>query len=92
MDFTFTNIFDLISGSVFDGSTTITALALIILGWAVCAVICLNLKAPPTYSVVPMIPMAIFFNAYGLMNETVMFIIIIVASLTVAVGFRKAVD
>lgn len=92
MELTFSNVIDLIASHVFAGSTDMAALAILIAAWAMCAVICMNMRAPPTYSVVPMIPLAIFFNAYGILNTTVMMIIVIVASVIVAAEFKKVVD
>lgn len=61
-------------------------------GWAIFAVICFNFKAPPVYSVVPMIPLAIFFSAYGILNETIMLLIVIISAALVASEFKKVVD
>lgn len=92
MDFTFNNVVDLIASTVFGGSQTLAGLAMLIAIWAVCAVICMNMKASPAYSIAPMIPVAIFFSAYGLLNETIMIIIVLVSSVLVAVEFKRVVD
>ena len=92
MDFTFQNIIDLIANDFFGGSTTLAGLALMLALWAVFAVICLSMKAPPVYAVVPLIPISIFFTAYGLLNETIMIIIVLVSSVLVAAEFKKVVD
>ena len=89
---TFTNIIDLVADNFFDGSTNLAALAIMFAAWAVCIVICMNAKAPPSYSVVPMIPMAIMFAAYGVLNTTIMVIIILVSAALVASEFKKVVD
>ena len=92
MDFTFQNIIDLIAVNVFGGSTTLAGLALMLAVWAVCAVICIGMKASPVYTVVPLIPISIFFTAYGLLNETIMIIIVIVSSVLVAAELKKDGD
>ena len=92
MEFTFQNLIDLIANNIFAGSTTLAGLALLLAIWAVCAVICLAMKAPPAYTVVPLIPISIFFTAYGALNETVMIIIVLVASVLVAAEFKKVAD
>lgn len=92
MELTFNNIIDLIANNVFGGSTTLAGLAILLVLWAICAVICLNMKASPAYTVVPLIPLAIFFSAYGLLNTTVMIVIVLVASVLVAAEFKKVVD
>ena len=92
MDFTFKNIVDVIASTVFGGSQTLAGLALLIAVWAVCAVICMNMKASPAYSIAPMIPVAIFFSAYGLLNETIMIIIVLVSAVLVAAEFKRVLD
>ena len=92
MELTFDNIIDLISNNVFGGSTTLAALSIMVALWAVCAIICLNMKASPAYTVVPLIPISIFFTAYGLLNTTIMVIIVLVSSVLVAAEFKKVVD
>ena len=92
MEFTFQNIIDLIANNIFEGSSTLAALALMLAIWAVCAVIILAMKAPPVYSVVLLIPISIFFTAYGALNETIMIIIVLVVSVLVAAEFKKVAD
>lgn len=92
MDFTFQNILDLIANNFFGGSGVLAGLALLLAFWAICAIICLVMKAPPVYTVVPLIPISIFFTAYGALNETIMIIIVLVASVLVAAEFKKVAD
>lgn len=92
MEITFSNIIDLIANSMFGGSTTLAGLAIMLAIWAVCAIICLAMRAPPVYTVVPLIPISIFFTAYGLLNNTIMIIIVLVSSVLVAAEFKKVVD
>lgn len=92
MDPTFNNIITVIADLMFNGSTTLAGLALLIAAWVICAVVCYNMKAPPTYTVVPMIPLCVFFTAYGIMDETISIIIILVSSVLVASEFKKVVD
>ena len=92
MEFTFQNIIDLIANNIFAGSTTLAGLAIMLAIWAICAIICLAMKAPPVYTVVPLIPISIFFTAYGLLNNTIMIIIVLVSSVLVAAEFKKTVD
>lgn len=92
MEFTFQNLIDLLANNLFGGSSTLAGLALMLAMWAVFAVICLAMRAPPVYTIVPLIPISIFFAAYGLLNETVGIIIILVSSVLVAAEFKKVVD
>ena len=92
MEFTFNNVIDLIADSLFGGSATLAGLALLLALWAICAVICLAMKAPPVYTVVPLIPISIFFTAYGILNQTITIIIVLVSSVIVAAEFKKVAD
>lgn len=92
MEFTFDNMIDLVANNIFAGSTTLAGLAIMLAIWAVCAVICLAMKAPPVYTIVPLIPISIFFTAYGLLNYTITIVIILVSSALVAAEFKKTVD
>lgn len=92
MEITFSNVIDLIANNVFGGSTTLAGLAIMLALWAICAVICLAMRAPPIYTVVPLIPISIFFTAYGLINYTITVVIILVCSALVAAEFKKVVD
>lgn len=92
MDFNFSSFIDLIATQIFGGSTTLAGLALMLAAWAICIVICVNMKAPASYTVVPMIPIAIFFSAYGILNETLMIFIVIICAALVAVEFKKVAD
>ena len=92
MEFTFQNMIDLIANNIFAGSTTLAGLSLLLAFWAVAAVICLAMRAPPVYTIVPLIPIAIFFTAYGLLNQTIMVVIVLVSSVIVAAEFKRVVD
>jgi len=92
MDITFDNIINLIANNMFGGSTTLAGLAIMMAIWALCAVLCLSMKAPPIYTIVPLIPISIFFTAYGLLNNTIMIIIVLVSSVIVAAEFKRVVD
>ena len=92
MEFTFQNLIDLLANNLFGGSSTLAGLALMLAMWAVFAVICLAMRAPPVYTIVPLIPISIFFTAYGLLNETITIIIVLVSSVLVAAEFKKVVD
>lgn len=84
MDLSFTTIINYIATYFFDGSTTLAGLAILVVAWIISAVVLFNMRAPPTYSVVPMIPIAIFFSAYGILNEVITIFIIIVSAALVA--------
>lgn len=54
--------------------------------------ICINMKAGPAYSVVPMIPATLFFTAYGILDETVGLVIILMASVMVAHAMKEVAN
>lgn len=92
MMLSFDNIIDLIATNFFGGSHTLAALLIMVGIWGICVVICMNAKAPPAYSVVPMIPVAVFFAAYDLLSTTFMVIIVLVSAALIASEFKKVVD
>lgn len=92
MMLTFKNIVDLIADNFFAGSSTSAALVILVAMWAICAVICINAKASPAWSIVPLIPLSLLFVAEDLMSTTVMIIVIIVSGAIVAAEFKKVVD
>lgn len=92
MMLTFNNIIDLVADNLFNGSTTTAALVILVAMWAVCAVICINAKASPAWSIVPLIPLSLIFVGMNLMSPTIMIIIVIVSGAIVAAEFKKVVD
>lgn len=92
MMLSFENIINLLATNLFGGSTTLAGLALLLAGWIVSVMVCMNMRASPAYSVVPMIPLALFFSAYGILNETIMIFIVIVCAVLVASEFKKVAD
>lgn len=91
VDFTFTNIINVIAQTVFAGNTTIAGLAIMLLVAFVMMAILANIKAPVQYSLVPIIILAIIFAAMGIMDTTVSFIVIIISAIVVATGARDLV-
>ena len=92
MDLSFMSIMDFIATYFFDGSTTLAGLAILVIAWIISAVVLMNLKAPPTYSVVPMIPISIFMSDYGIFTETFMVLVLIVSGAPVASVLKKVVS
>lgn len=92
MMLTFEEIIHVIGDTFFSGSYATAALMILVVMWAICAVICINAKASPAWSIVPMIPLSLVFMSMDLMSNTVMVIIIIVSGAIVAAEFKKVVD
>ena len=91
MDLSFTTIFNYLATYFFDGSTTLAALAILVAAGILSLVVLINIRAPPTYSVVPMIPLSIFMSAYGVLDETVTIFIVIVSAAMVASQLKSVV-
>lgn len=91
MDLSFTTIFNYLANYFFDGSTTLAGLAILVAAWILSLVVLINIRAPPTYSVVPMIPLSIFMSAYGVLDETVTIFIVIVSAAMVASQLKSVV-
>lgn len=91
MDLSFTTIFNYLATYFFDGSTTLASLAILVAAWILSLVVLINIRAPPTYSVVPMIPLSIFMSAYGVLDETVTIFIVIVSAAMVASQLKSVV-
>ena len=91
MDLSFTTIFNYLATYFFDGSTTLAGLAILGAAWILSLVVLINIRAPPTYSVVPMIPLSIFMSAYGVLDETVTIFIVIVSAAMVASQLKSVV-
>lgn len=91
MDLSFTTIFNYLATYFFDGSTTLAGLAILVAAWILSLVVLINIRAPPTYSVVPMIPLSIFMSAYGVLDETVTIFIVIISAAMVASQLKSVV-
>ena len=91
MDLSFTTIFNYLATYFFDGSATLAGLAILVAAWILSLVVLINIRAPPTYSVVPMIPLSIFMSAYGVLDETVTIFIVIVSAAMVASQLKSVV-
>lgn len=76
---------------VFGGSGTMCGIALLLGTWVVFLVILANIKAPILYSIVPLIPICIFFNSIGILNTDVMMITVLLCAIVVAAELKKTV-
>ena len=88
---TFNSIINIIAQTFFDGSTTIAGLVIMLAAFFIALVVLANVKAPPVYSLVPMMILSIIFTAYGVMDTTVSFLIIILSAVMTAAMARKTV-
>lgn len=90
--FTFSNLINIAKDVFFDGSTTVTGLAAMVMIWLVFVAVLANFKAPISYSLVPLIPVALIFSGFGILSTDVAMIIILVVSVFAAVMFRGVIS
>lgn len=77
--------------TVFGGSGTLCGIAMLLGAWIIFLVILANIKAPILYSIVPLIPLCIFFNSLGILNTDVMMITVLLCSVVVATELKRTV-
>lgn len=92
VEFTLDNIIGIMAQTFFSGSVQMAGLAVLLACFFISFVIMAAIKAPVTYSLVPMIILDIIFTAYGILNTTVSFIIIIVCAILIAMQARQIVE
>lgn len=88
MGFTLSELINIVAQTVFDGSTTLAGLSIMVMAWLVFVVILANMKAPISYSLVPMIPISLIFAGFNIISVDISMIIILVCSVFSAVAFR----
>lgn len=92
IDFTFGNLIQIGADVFFGSSTAVMGLAAMVGIWLVIAAILANMKAPISYSLVPLIPIALIFMGYGIISVDVAMIIILVVSVFAAIMFRGIIS
>lgn len=78
-----------VADTFFNGSTTLAGLAAMVCIWMILVAILANIKAPISYSMAPMIPVAIIFAGMGIISVDVSMIIILVCGVMTAVTIRN---
>ena len=89
VDFSFMSILDVLSQSFFDGDMMMTGLVVMLGLFFVMVAILGAIDVPITYSLVPMMILAIVFSYIGILDTTVSFLIIIVSVVMIAVFGRN---
>lgn len=85
------NFIAVLTQTVFGGSGTLCGIAMLLGAWIIFLVILANIKAPILYSIVPLIPLCIFFNSLGILNTDVMMITVLLCSVVVATELKRTV-
>ena len=80
-----------LTDTVFGGSGTLCGLSLLLGSWLIFLVVLANIKAPILYSIVPLIPLCVFFNSIGILNTDVMMITVLLCSVVVATELKRTV-
>lgn len=81
----------MIAQVAFGGDLNLAGLAIMVVCFFICVMIMAAVRAPVTYAIVPMIPIAIIFTAMGILNSSMGFLIIIVTALVTALALRNIV-
>lgn len=87
-DISLNSIIDILAQTVFDGNTDVASLAVMLAVFLVFVVILANIHAPPVYSLVPMIPLAILFRAMNVLSTDLAMLIIVLSAVFVAMAAR----
>lgn len=90
-DFSIQNMIGVIAQICTGGNMDLAGLLVMIACFFVCLVVLSSLKAPVSYSIIPMLLISIFFTAMGVLNVTLGFILILVTAIIVASEVRKMV-
>ena len=89
VEFSFQNVIGMLGQVLFGGSTEIAGLAVMLVVFFIALLIMSRAGAPVEYSMVPMIPLAIFFGYLGIFSTELSFIIIIITAVIVGVKVAR---
>ncbi len=90
-EFSIQNMIGVIAQICTGGNVEIAGLLVMLGCFFVCLIIMSSLKAPVTYSVIPMLLISIFFTAMGILSTTIGFVLIIITAVIVAGIVRHTV-
>ena len=91
VDFSIQNVIEIIAQVAFGGDLNVAGLFVMVMVFFIALVIMAMVHAPVTYSLVPMIPLAILFGAMQIIDLTLSFLIIIITAVIVGIEVRKTV-
>lgn len=92
VDFSIQNVISVIAQVLCGGDMTVAGLLIMIAVFFASLTVLAMVRAPVTYSLVPLIPIAILFAAMNILDVTVSFVIIIITALIVGNEVRKTVN
>ncbi len=91
-EFTVSGVIDVLAQSFFEGNTTLAGIAIMLVLFFIMVVILANVHAPVSYSLVPIMLIAVFFSYIGVMETTISFIIIILSVVMIALAARRVTE
>lgn len=91
VDFSLNGIIDIIAWGFFGGSASLAGLAVMLVCMFAAVAVLAAFKAPITYSLVPVMIIAIFFTSMGVLDTTISFLIIILCAVIIASQARNIV-
>jgi len=90
-DFSIQTMIEVIAQTICGGDVQVAGLLVMVAVFFVCLVILASLRAPITYSVVPLLLISVFFTALNIINVALGFVLIIITAVIVAMEVRRTV-
>lgn len=91
VQFDFQTIIEVLAQTFFSGSIQMAGVAILLVCMLVFIAVFAAIKAPVQYGLIPALILSIFFSAYGIIDMSVAFIIIVVTAVLVASTARGLV-
>lgn len=89
--FSFQTLVEVVAQAFFDGSIQLAGVAILLACMVVFIAVFAAIKAPVQYGLIPALILSIFFAAYGIIDMSVAFIIVVVTAVLVASTARGLV-
>lgn len=84
VDLSLTSLIDVLAWSFFDGNASVAGLVVLCVVLFISVAFFAAVKAPVSYALVPAMLVAIVFTAFGILDTTISFIIIILCAVLIA--------
>ena len=91
VDFSIQNLIAIISQVICGGNIEVAGLLVMMVVFFIALIILAMARAPVTYALVPMIPLAILFASMQIVSVTLSFFIILATALFIAIEVRRTV-
>lgn len=91
-EFNVQTILDVLTQTFFGGDSSIAGIGLLIGVFLLLVVIFSRIGAPIPYTLIPMIPVTLFFTYLGIVDATVSMLIIVITVVIVAMFARNVVE